>query len=482
LALYALASTRQWGGGDVGDLHLRAARFNHGLTPRDSLLIVTESLRTAAVGYDTAYWTHLRRMINAASSAREGNGEDPEPWLVLGDLLFHYDYVVPASGAPIVASHSPFPVSNSSKEVREAFDRAIELDSGFAAAYIHPIELAGTPTRARPYITAYLEASGPEGGSSGIRLLERLIHPGGTNLARLLDSADTGVLREVVDLTSTWQDSGEVALHLARLYVARRRPELGSEAWLPDFLAKRLAYRGHLKEARVVLDDRVGETFAGLALLGAIPPDTASVVAELWHREPESLIGDPWPRHISEVKILATPAIAMWWAERGDISRLRALSARADSMTRTFGPACKRNCDSPIPPDVAFLRATPDLVRATLALARRDTAEALSGLLALPDSAVAHDWRVRLLKFRLLAATGNDRDAIREFDPRILPPLSPLWVLGMLERGRISERRGEREKATECYQFVVDVWRHADPELQRHVSEAREGLARLATN
>jgi hypothetical protein len=113
-------------------------------------------------------------------------------------------------------------------------------------------------------------------------------------------------------------------------------------------------------------------------------------------------------------------------------------------------------------------------------LARRDTAEALRRLLALPDSAFANDWRVRLLKFQLLAATGRERDALKVFDPRVRLPRSPLWVLGMLERGHAAERRGERAKAIECYQFVVDVWRHADPELQDHVSEAREALARLA--
>ncbi len=133
-----------------------------------------------------------------------------------------------------------------------------------------------------------------------------------------------------------------------------------------------------------------------------------------------------------------------------------------------------------MPQDAVFLRATPDFVRATLALARKDTAEALRRLLAVPDSAFAQDWRVRLVKFELLASAQRDREAIIVFDGPVLPPRSPLWVLGMLERGRISERRGEREKATECYQFVVDVWRHADPELQRHVSEAREALKRLA--
>jgi hypothetical protein len=49
-----------------------------------------------------------------------------------------------------------------------------------------------------------------------------------------------------------------------------------------------------------------------------------------------------------------------------------------------------------------------------------------------------------------------------------------------LERGRVAERLGEREKAIESYRFVTEAWRRPDPELQPYVSEAREALARLA--
>jgi hypothetical protein len=57
--------------------------------------------------------------------------------------------------------------------------------------------------------------------------------------------------------------------------------------------------------------------------------------------------------------------------------------------------------------------------------------------------------------------------------------LGPFFVLGVLERGRIAERLGERRKAIDSYQFVVDVWRHADPELEPYVREARAALERL---
>ena len=45
---------------------------------------------------------------------------------------------------------------------------------------------------------------------------------------------------------------------------------------------------------------------------------------------------------------------------------------------------------------------------------------------------------------------------------------------------RIDPTVGERQKARDSYQFVLDVWRHADPELEPYVREARAGLERLA--
>ena len=56
----------------------------------------------------------------------------------------------------------------------------------------------------------------------------------------------------------------------------------------------------------------------------------------------------------------------------------------------------------------------------------------------------------------------------------------PSQVLWALERARVAERRGDRAKASRDYQYVADAWRHADPQLQPYVAEAREALARLA--
>jgi eukaryotic-like serine/threonine-protein kinase len=479
LALHGLATTRGWGNtGETTDLALRAARFNHGLSPRDSLMILADSLRTAAtnvgIALDTSYWSHLGRMIGVLEEAGGSNRQDPEVWLTLGDVLFHYDYVVASTGIGRAAEYS-------AREVRHAFDRSIGLDSTLAAAYLHPIELAGDPVRAHPYIVGYLEAAGPEGHSAGVRTLAKVIDPA-AKVARLLDSSSTDELGAMLDLTSTWQDSSEIALRLAPLYVGR--PDNGDGPDVPDarppwfkgYVAERLAYRGHLKAARAALGDRPrvameggqsgDDTFLALVFLGLIPADSAATL-------PAPSIFD------------ASGAMTIiWWAGQRDTSSLLRYLARVDSLAKRavhavcWDPKCEGASSAPW--DLASARATPGLVRAALDLARTDTAGALRRLLVLPDSVYADNWKVRLLKFRLLASMRREQEAAQLFDQPVLPPLSPLWIMGTLERARIAERRGERTRAVECYQFVMDVWRHADPELQHYVAEARGALERLA--
>jgi serine/threonine-protein kinase len=481
LAIHGLATTRGWGNtGDIGDLPLRAARFNHGLSPRDSLLILADSLRKAAtsvgIALDTAYWSHLGRMIGVLEEASGINRQDPEAWLALGDALFHNNHVVASSGIGAGAEYS-------ARQVRHAFDRSIGLDSSVAAAYLHPIELAGDPIRARPYIDGYLRAAGPEGNPAGVRTLAKLIDPGGADIARLLDSTSTDELGSLLGFTSTWQDSAEMALRLAPVYVAR--PDNGDGPDVPDarppwfkgYVAERLAYRGHLKSAGAVLGSRPrvatlagqfgDDTFLALALLGVISSDSAATL--------------PMPSMFDASGALNI----IWWATQRDTAGLLVYLARVDSVAkRAIHEVCsdpKCQGASTAPWDIANARATPGLVRAALALARTDTAEALRRLLALPDSVYAENWKVRLLRFRLLASARREQEAGLLFDQQVLPPLSPLWVLGALERAGIAERRGERTRAIECYRFVANVWRHADPELQHYVAQAREGLRRLST-
>jgi len=89
---------------------------------------------------------------------------------------------------------------------------------------------------------------------------------------------------------------------------------------------------------------------------------------------------------------------------------------------------------------------------------------------------------MRLTRVQSLERLGRDRDAAVLLDQL---PFAAFWsspseVLWLLERGRVNERLGDRDPAAQAYAFVADVWRHADPELQPYVAEAKAALQRLS--
>jgi hypothetical protein len=158
-----------------------------------------------------------------------------------------------------------------------------------------------------------------------------------------------------------------------------------------------------------------------------------------------------------------------WWAARGDSATLRGIERRGDSLARA----------APAGPERDFGLYTSQAAQAYLALVRRDTADAVRRLEALPDSLCPICYYEPVTLARLLAARHEDRKAGALLDGREFPLAAPSEVLWTLERGRVAERLDQRQKAADAYQRVADVWRHADPELQPYVTEAKEGLARL---
>jgi hypothetical protein len=169
-----------------------------------------------------------------------------------------------------------------------------------------------------------------------------------------------------------------------------------------------------------------------------------------------------------------------WWLARGDTASLERFKLRA-------GQEAQRQTSARGKLRARYLH---DAAGAYLALARADSAQALGLLQSIPDTLCSENdcFYEKLTEARLLNAVGQARQAGAVLDTWVwtggslaLPAVaSPLFVLGVLERGRIAEGLGERQKARESYQFVTDVWRHADPELEPYVREARAGLKRLA--
>jgi hypothetical protein len=160
-----------------------------------------------------------------------------------------------------------------------------------------------------------------------------------------------------------------------------------------------------------------------------------------------------------------------WWQARRDTLSLARFALRAEQEGRTQKSAIGKLRGR-------YLHAA---AIAYLALARSDSVGALRLFQSIPDTLCIVNicYYEKLVEARLLASERRARQAGEVLDLWVWRAEGPLYVLAMLDRARIAESLGERVKAMQAYQFVVDVWRGADPQLQPFVVEARTALTRL---
>jgi serine/threonine-protein kinase len=454
LALHGMGTALGWqrvGTDSLANAYsLRAGTFNRGLAPRDSLLIAADSLSAVMYQYirDTAFAAHARRLSATLNEAARRYPDDPMVWYALGDAGYHFfEYVG----------------GTTEQQVLAAFDRSIALDSAFAPSYIHPVDLAlglDDLPAARRYAAQYLALKPTDAEGGGIPLIAKLLDPAvasSPEVDRLLDTVSADALGPARTAFAHWPDSAETVLRLARLLA--RGGRRGSGIWADSVfnlqrLAAHLVFRGHLHEAYATAGKRFRVVFGDLALLGAVPTDTAAAEFARWRPGSGVFPG----------------SAVWWWVARGDTSALRDFARRSDSVARSPAPLLGGG----------HWKYLADWARASLALARRDTLDALRRFDALPDSLCPLCFHARLPKAQLLAARGREREAVALLEIQIPPFVAAEAVLFRLESARIHERLGQRDQAISKYRFVAAVWRNADPELQPYVDEATAALQRLS--
>src|SRR6266571_3674563 len=368
----------------------RAAGFNHGLSPRDSLLLASG-------------WMAARPRFGVLDEAVRRYPEDPRFWYSLGEMRFH----------------GGFYVGSSWNDARAAFDRVIALDSGFAPAYIHPVEIAlndNDRDAALRYVRGYLASPPPMSEAGGIRLLNMLLaseHATPQAFTRELATASSPTLFHLALMVQSWPDSNETQIDVARWGIenskgslAFARADTGNDIRVYlSLLPNALIYRGHLREARGVVADHYGTAFMELADMGAVPPVTVERVLAKWLDHPDhgGFSFFPW---FSDGSCHRTAAAALWWAARRDTVNLLRLSRREEWAARTASKAVS----------VPEARAVPAITHAALALAKGDTDLALSRFLAFPDSLCPEAEQLLAVRFHLLAATGRESQAAAAFD------------------------------------------------------------------
>jgi eukaryotic-like serine/threonine-protein kinase len=450
----------------------RAARLNHGLPTRDSLLITAAVLDLAAgeaTDGDTLL-AYRQRAWATLETAAKRYPSDPEVWYTLGESRSHYQ-------SPWIPARA-----------LEAFERSIALDPGFAPAYEHTIQLAinvGDPERARRYAAAYVELDPSGASAEEVRLTQRLLDPtlsGSAETLRRIDTASVGALfRSGLEHLGSWTDSAETSIRLLRELAAGGHDSEGEAPWVADsllwrrYLARALAFRGHLRQAYEVYQSLLSkpvnpsggflDPLPDLALFHAVPARVAGRIFSLAFDPGLEWSSNP---NFTETRLRGLP----WYLARGDTVLLARFARRAEEEGRGR------------PPPIRQLRARylGGAAAAYLRLAHGDSASALKAFQRLPEALCLVNDCVyeKLTEARLLHAKGDSRAAMELLDRWIWAGIgSPVYIAGTLERSRIAEALGDRDKAVRGYQFVVDAWRQADPELQPYVTEAREGLARL---
>jgi len=450
IALMYDGMTHGWVGGAQDSLTIkylaRAVQFNHGLAPRDSLLVVANGeFAQLSKSADIPPFAVQRELFSTLHEGLRRYPNDPEMWFALGDAQFHWGW-----GAQVGVPES---------QVVHSFDRAIALDSEFTPAYIHAIEMGfryGAPN-GRRYLAAYL-AQNPTGvEAEGMRLTARLADPAlatTPETQRLLGTASTEQLENAASATLEWGDSAETRVSLMRLLATDRgahSPNSPDSTLRQGRLAFALAMRGHVREALGV--NRSAEALEGGLLAGIVSAQQAD----------STIMKD-----IARGRTCAPCAVSIWGIT-GDTAMIRLLMHMGDSVAKLPHP----------PVDVGLINYTLALSRAYLTLAHHDTVGALREWAALPDS-VCHScgwgW---LTRAQLLASQGRNADAAAVLDEvGVLD--SPVGTVAEFERGRVAERLGDKARARDAYAFVAGMWQNGDPYFRQYADDARAGLKRLS--
>jgi len=454
-----------------------ASSLNRGLSPRDSLLIVIDSLYSAAsdsAGNGILFCGPLQS-IDCGSS--EGKAEGVAVRLAAVFQTFPVDQQLHV--LQVESNDRWQSVARHATGILDGGRTAVWVtDSGFMPLVRLAIrsELIGGQRAMARRLLIKVDSMNPP-AEAYVReshdLLLQMLDTSGSRALRTSDAigrVSAGALGNALNWLLPVRDSTESTVLLARPLAARD----STERWPLVF---RLAERGHLREALAHYrrgghdNARVLPFLRLMATVGIVARDS------LCRDETNDADGGGW--------------FAL--AECRDSVRLQeTLSAAIQRLQRSGSPAERRTAEY----DVA-------VARGLLALARADTGAATRYLLASQDSVCESCRWVLLAKARLLSRAGRTHDALNVLlrapwhgplanDESVVPPVQ---VLLRLERAKLFEEqfKGERMKnpdvarnwgffgitALDDYHFVAQIWQNADPELQPFVREAREGRQRL---
>jgi len=412
------------------------ALIRPGLSVHDSLMLTAVG-HYGRVGRSGARnMTETRQAITTMESVVKQYADDPEAWYLLGDMRYHSD------------------VTLSDREALSYFDHAIAADSDFAPAYIHAIETAyryGNDV-GRRYAEAYLRRNPRDFEGEGVRLAALATDPRTRReqIEKEIDTLPPRVVQKAFQALARLPDSAEMGVQLLRRALPRA-PNAATARGLNQLLASQLAMRGHISEAWALAVPNKSYLAAEIAGLGLIPPDSAAKVLR------------PLLDSHGDWFFLPIPVMAL-------VHDSAVLLAKAAGIEQSF----KRDTSARMHAVADYVTSS---VHAYAALANGDTATATRLFTALTDTLINVPFD-EFMRARLIGKQDPKR-AIALLERRTALP-DVLYPARELERGRLAERIGDKERAVDAYSFVAAIWRNADPgPLRDGAKEARDALQRL---
>ncbi len=453
VAHFRLAHAYGWTfglGSDDLPRHLTAAeRHSRGLPARDSLLIRGWKLADVDGSLDA---------IPLFTQVTARYPDDVEAWHGLGDALFHMGA---QAGQLLTAAVEPL-------------ERALELDSSYAPALIHLIEIAyltGDSVGGRALTERYLALDSTSQYALAFNLLTPLHFGPPADSARADAALDTASVALVYWTLGRMRGAGSplplyqrVALeaadprfsdldrHMGLWFLGLRHLRHGQVAIAVDLLQSSMAL------AAGAMDEQALIILANARQLG-IAVDSTS----------EAIVNRLAERYGSRVPGLAVEA-ARQGRDAEAAATVAALEAQADSLLAAGDSATARSVRGRAWTLRGRIAAVHDSVDAAIAYLRRglDMINANWG--------VARDidryWLAQLIEGR----SGED-EAIRIYGSLYWNPLTE--AMGYYHRAQLHERRGEPEEAARYYARFLDLWGDADAHLQPRVESARRALQRL---
>jgi serine/threonine-protein kinase len=450
------------------DYALRAGRHNTGLTVRDSLIILADTLAASLpraprswLPWDADAQRRLKTRFAILQTAVASYPDDPEVWQELGGTLyFHGDRL-----------------GKTPEDALDAYTRGIDQDPGFGPPYLYAIQvgigLRGT-TWAQAMITRYLAL---KRNDERFLVAQRALsnaqqrRPSDAWLERI----PTDSIARAAYLLRRQTDLPVVSDQLWRFIAGSKSATDSARRDARSWLTWDLSLHGRLKAADSMVTGAdlqyIPLEALHLAEAGVISADSANRLFSRWGNDPD------W-----RLLLVALP----WWGQTGDVGSLARARTRFDALDRNAkSKAAERELG----------RYGAAAAAMYTQLIKRDTAGARRLALQLNDSLCT--WFCapqRLVTARLLIADGRPDAAARFLDAH--PPSASRVTLTEiewhLERARVAsqiigQRRSsesalahEREVARSSYAFVANAWASADVKrLQDAVREAKQQLSML---